>query len=94
MGLTAWSGARPSKEDSGIAKNYLNHDELDTLNRIVSFYLDFAELQAKNRRPMHMQEWIANRPSTRKSGNSDNLISSCKNSVFGGQECPPPYVSA
>lgn len=59
MGLTSWSGARPSKEESGIAKNYLNPDELDTLNRIVSFYLEFAELQAKGRRPMYMKDWIA-----------------------------------
>ena len=35
MGLTSWSGAKPSREDIGIAKNYLNHEELDTLNRIV-----------------------------------------------------------
>ncbi len=59
MGMTAWSGTRPSKEDSAIAKNYLNREELDTLNRIVAFYLDFAELQAKGRRPMYMNDWIA-----------------------------------
>jgi len=59
MGLTSWSGARPSKQDVGVAKNYLREKELDALNRIVSFYLDFAELQALNRRSMHMQDWIA-----------------------------------
>ena len=42
-----------------MAKNYLNVEELDALNRIVSLYLDFAELQAKSRKPMHMQDWIA-----------------------------------
>jgi len=58
MGLTSHSGKLPKRADVGIAKNYLNEDELDTLNRIVSFYLEFAELQAKNRRQMTMQDWI------------------------------------
>lgn len=58
MGLTSHSGKRLKRSDVGIAKNYLNEEELDTLNRIVSFYLDFAELQAKNRRPMYMKDWI------------------------------------
>jgi hypothetical protein len=58
MGLTSWIGAKPSREDTEIAKNYLNHEELDTFNRIVTMYLDFAELQALNRKPMHMRDWI------------------------------------
>ena len=58
MGLTSWTGAKPSREDTEIAKNYLNHEELDTLNRIVTMYLDFAELQALNRKPMYMRDWI------------------------------------
>jgi hypothetical protein len=41
-----------------VAKNYLMAEELDTLNRIVSMYLDFAELQAFNRKPMYMKDWI------------------------------------
>lgn len=41
-----------------VAKNYLTAEELDTLNRIVNFYLEFAELQALNRRAMTMQDWI------------------------------------
>ena len=52
MGLTTWSGTKLMQSDVEIAKNYLRADELDTLNRIVSMYLDFAELQALNRRPM------------------------------------------
>ena len=40
-------------------RNYLNEKEIDILNRIVSMYLDFAELQALNRRPMHMRDWLA-----------------------------------
>ncbi len=59
MGLTSWTGAKPSREDTGIAKNYLNHEELDTLNRIVTMYLDFAELQALSRKPMYMNHWIS-----------------------------------
>jgi hypothetical protein len=59
MGLTSWSGAKPTKEDAEFAKNYLNHEELDTLNRIVTMYLDFAELQALDRKPMYMRDWIS-----------------------------------
>ncbi|MBN8476705.1 virulence RhuM family protein [Sulfuritalea sp.] len=58
MGLTAWQGIKPRKADAEIAKNYLAVDELDTLNRIVTFYLEFAELQAMNRRAMTMADWI------------------------------------
>ncbi len=59
MGLTANSGKKVRKADVGIAKNYLTEDELDSLNRIVSFYLEFAELQAKSGRVMYMQDWIS-----------------------------------
>jgi len=59
MGLTSWTGSRPRKADVGIAKNYLNQDELRALNLIVAAYLDFAELQAVSRRPMTMADWTA-----------------------------------
>jgi len=59
MGLSAWDGEKPRKSDAEIAKNYLTETELDTLNRIVTLYLEFAELQALNRKPMYMQNWIA-----------------------------------
>ena len=59
MGLTSWSGNRLSKSDVEIAKNYLNERELEILNRIVTIYLDFAELQAFDRKPMYMRDWIA-----------------------------------
>lgn len=59
MGLTSWTGAMPKRDDAKIVKNYLDKNELDTLNRIVSLYLDFAELQAKLHRPMYMRDWIA-----------------------------------
>ena len=63
MGLTAWAsatrGGRPNKRDAVIAKNYLVGGELEALNRIVTAYLEFAELQAMNRKPMKMADWIA-----------------------------------
>ncbi len=62
MGLTTWKNAphgRIRKTDVAIAKNYLNEEELSGLNRIVSMYLDFAELQANNRKIMVMKDWIA-----------------------------------
>ncbi len=58
MGLTSWSGEKPRKNDTSIAKNYLKQDELDALNKIVTAYLDFAEVQALNKRPMYMNDWI------------------------------------
>ena len=58
MGLTTWSGAMPSKPEAEIAKNYLTHEEVKSLNRIVSLYLDFAEMQAEEHRPMYMTDWI------------------------------------
>ncbi|WP_262493713.1 virulence RhuM family protein [Niastella koreensis] len=57
MGLTTWPGEQIRKEDVTVAKNYLTTNELDQLNRIVNQYLEFAELQAMNRKPMHMSEW-------------------------------------
>jgi hypothetical protein len=51
MGLTTWSGDYPRKTDVSIAKNYLQQDEIEALNRIVTAYLEFAELQALNRKP-------------------------------------------
>ena len=59
MGLTSWSGNMPTKKEAAIAKNYLTSEELDILNRIVSSYLEFAELQALQRKPMYMKDWAA-----------------------------------
>lgn len=58
MGLTTFSGDRPTLLDAQIAKNYLNDKELDILNRIVSMYLDYAELQAIEQRTMTMSDWV------------------------------------
>lgn len=61
MGLTTWKNAPAGpvrKGDVAIAKNYLTREEIEALNLIVSAYLDFAELQARGHRPMHMADWI------------------------------------
>jgi len=57
-GMTTWRGEIPVQSDVVIAKNYLTRDEVDTLNRIVMLYLEFAELQAKEHIPMYMQDWL------------------------------------
>lgn len=62
MGLTTWKNAprgKIRKTDVLIAKNYLTEDELKDLNLIVDQYLSFAELQARNRKPMYMKDWIS-----------------------------------
>lgn len=57
MGLTSFKGAKVRKSDVTIAKSYLNQDELENLNRIVTMYLDYAEDQAKQHIPMYMNDW-------------------------------------
>jgi hypothetical protein len=63
MGLTSWAnqskGGPVRKSDVATAKNYLNAEEIEALNRIVTAYLEFAELQAMARKPMTMRDWIA-----------------------------------
>ena len=61
MGLTTWKNAPKGsirKTDVGVAKNYLNENEIDGLNRIVSMYLDYAENQAKKGTVMFMKDWV------------------------------------
>lgn len=57
--MTSWAGDAPRKADAMVAKNYLGVDEIEVLNRIVTAYLEFAELQAIDRKPMYMADWIA-----------------------------------
>lgn len=57
MGLTAFKGTKVRKADVTIAKNYMTQEEISTLNLIVNMYLDYAELQAKQRHAMHMADW-------------------------------------
>ncbi len=59
MALTSWKGERVRKGDVVVSKNYLTADEIDTLNRLVTGFLDFAELRAKNRQQTTMADWVA-----------------------------------
>jgi hypothetical protein len=59
MGLTTWKGAKARRTDVVVAKNYLNEKEVGELNRIVVMYLDYAEDQAKRRKPLYMSDWRA-----------------------------------
>lgn len=58
MGLTSWEGKRIKRSDTEIAKNYLTPTELDALNKIVSAYLDLAEVRALAHEPMYMKDWL------------------------------------
>ena len=58
MGLTTWSGKRIKLSDVEVAKNYLDEKELDALNKIVTAYLDIAEVHALNQEPMYMEDWL------------------------------------
>ncbi len=58
MGLTNWRGEKVRKADVAIAKNYLDEQELSTLNNLVEQYLVFAEGQAMRRIPMYMKDWV------------------------------------
>lgn len=61
MGLTSWKNSpngRIRKDDVVVAKNYLSPEELDFFNRIVTMYLDYAEMQAKNKKVMYMKDWV------------------------------------
>ncbi len=57
MGLTNWTGSRVLKRDIGTAKNYLDAQEVDTLNRIVVMFLDRAEFRAQRRRDLKLSDW-------------------------------------
>lgn len=57
MGLTTWAGAKVRKADVTVAKNYLNEEEIQALNRIVTMYLDYAEDQAKRKQQLYMKDW-------------------------------------
>ena len=58
MGLTSWNGKQIKKTDVEIAKNYLSEKELDALNKIVTAYLDIAEVRALDHEPMYMKDWL------------------------------------
>lgn len=75
MGLTTFSGDFPTMQDVTVAKNYLTEDELAILNRIVSGYFDFAEVQAMRHRPMYMSDYVEH---------LDNLLKSTGEGVLIG----------
>ncbi len=58
LGLTSFKGEIPTRKEVEVAKNYLAEDELNILNRIVTAYLEIAEIQALDRTPMYMADWI------------------------------------
>ncbi len=58
MGLTSFKGSKPSKQEISVAKNYLSEKELQVLNRVVSAYLDIAEVNAMQQKAMTMKDWI------------------------------------
>ncbi|MGV7118821.1 virulence RhuM family protein [Paenibacillus kyungheensis] len=58
MGLTNWKGMKVRKGDILVAKNYMSSEEIQSLNRIVTMYLDYAEDQAMRKAPMYMKDWI------------------------------------
>ena len=58
IGLTSFKGEVPTKKEAEIAKNYLSDDELNILNRMVTAFLEIAEIQALDRNPMYMSDWV------------------------------------
>lgn len=81
MGLTTWESAPDGKiikADVSIAKNYLNNEEMNYLERIVSLYLDFAELQAERKIPMSMEDWAKRLDSFLEFNGNDILVGAGK----------------
>ena len=58
IGLTSWANDTIHRSDVEVAKNYLTEPELDALNKIVTAYLDIAEVHALNQEPMYMKDWL------------------------------------
>ena len=73
IGLTSFKGEIPTKKEVEIAKNYLAEDELNILNRMVTAFLEIAEIQALDRTPMYMADWIKQLDSFLKMTNKDIL---------------------
>lgn len=90
MGLTTWKGAGRgrvlTKADIVVAKNYLTHDEVGTLELLVGQYLDFAELQAKRKKVMYMNDWINKLDDFLKVNEQDILANAGKISAELAQE--------
>ena len=69
MGLTSFAGELPALKDIGIAKNYLEENELKVLNNLVSGYFDLAEINAIEHKPMYMDDYVKQLDSVLSSGN-------------------------
>lgn len=78
MGLTSFSGELPALKDIGIAKNYLNANELKVLNNLVSGYFDLAEINALEHKPMYMEDYVKQLDSILTSGNRPLLTNAGK----------------
>lgn len=78
MGLKSFNGELPALKDIGIAKNYLNENELKILNNLVSGYFDLAEINAMEHRPMYMSDYVEQLDSVLSSGNRKLLSGSGK----------------
>ena len=78
MGLRSFSGDFPVMKDIGVAKNYLNEDELRILNNLVSGYFDFAEISAIEHRPMYMKDYVSQLDAILSSGGRDLLTEAGK----------------
>jgi hypothetical protein len=76
LGLTNFKGETPTKKEVEIAKNYLAKDELDILNRMVTAFLEIAEIQALGRTPMYMADWIKQLDAFLKMTNKEILLHS------------------
>ena len=76
MGLTSFSGELPALKDIGIAKNYLEENELKVLNNLVSGYFDLAEINAIEHKPMYMDDYVKQLDSVLSSGNRKILTGS------------------
>lgn len=74
MGLTSFSGELPALKDIGIAKNYLQADELKVLNNLVSGYFDLAEINAIEHKPMYMEDYVTQLDMVLSSGNRKLLV--------------------
>lgn len=74
MGLTSFSGELPALKDIGIAKNYLNENELKILNNLVSGYFDLAEISAIEHKPMYMEDYVKQLDMVLSSGNRQLLV--------------------
>lgn len=78
MGLTSFRGELPALKDIGVAKNYLNEDELKILNNLVSGYFDLAEINAIEHKPMYMSDYVEQLDSVLSLGNRKLLAGSGK----------------